>query len=148
MKKISITSVIVCVAMAARAQVQENFDPFRDREFLFDALHICAILAIIYLVSSFILQMVKNAMSFRIKNIMLDKGTEENIVRELLQPEKKENKHDILQWFFMLAAIGIGFLLVSLTRPFGIHTLAILAFSIAAGFGAYYYFSRQTGKSD
>jgi hypothetical protein len=30
--------------------------------------------------------------------------------------------------------------------PFGIHSLAILALSVAAGFGAYYYFSRQTDK--
>jgi hypothetical protein len=146
MKKISITAVITCVAITAQAQ--ETFDPFKDREFFRDTLQICAILAVIYLVSSFILQIVKNAMTFRIKNRMLDKGTEENIIRELLRPEIKENRLFILQWFFMLAAIGIGLLLVRLTSPFGLHSLAILAFSIAAGFGAYYYFSRQTDKLD
>jgi hypothetical protein len=46
----------------------------------------------------------------------------------------------------MMAAIGAGLILVSLTRPFGLHSLAILAFSMAAGFGAYYYFTRQPGK--
>jgi hypothetical protein len=46
----------------------------------------------------------------------------------------------------MLAAIGAGLLMVSWVRPFGLHSLAILAFSVAAGFGAYYYFSRQKEK--
>jgi len=145
MKKISITACIVFLAMAASAQepVKESFEPFKDRDFLFDVLHIVATLAVIYMVSTFILQLFRQAMGYRIKNRMLDKGTEENIVRELLQPDKKENKNYILQWFFMLAAIGIGLLLVRLTMPFGLHSLSILAFSIAAGFGAYYYFSKQ-----
>lgn len=129
--------------LAVQAQPQENFDPFKDREFLFDALHICTILFAIYLISSFLLQVFKSGMLYRIKNRMLDKGTEENIVRELLLPEKKENKNYILQWFFMLIALGIGLLLVGFTQPFGLHSLAILAFSIAAGFGSSYYFIRQ-----
>jgi hypothetical protein len=145
MKKISITACISLLAIAAQAQEQakENFEPFKDREFMFDTLHIFTTIAVIYLVSYFILQIIKNAMSFRIKHRILDKGTEENIVRQLLQPDKKENKNYILQWFFMLAAIGIGLVLVKLIQPFGIHSLAILAFSMAAGFGSYYYFSRE-----
>jgi hypothetical protein len=143
MKKISITALISFIALGAQAQ---DFDPFKDRDFIFDAMHICTMLVAIYLISSFILQAIKTAMTARIKNRMLDKGTEENIVRELLRPEKKDNKKDILQWFFMLVAVGIGLLLIKIILPFGIHSLAILALSIAAGFGGYYYFSRQTDK--
>ncbi len=143
MKKISLTTTILLFFLAVQAQPQENFDPFKDRDFLFDALHICTILFAIYLISSFLLQIFKSGMSYRIKNRMLDKGTEENIVRELLLPEKKENKNYILQWFFMLIALGIGLLLVGFTQPFGLHSIAILAFSIAAGFGSSYYFMRQ-----
>jgi len=146
MKKISITAFISLITFGAQAQSQENFDPFKDREFIFDALHICAIIIVIYLISSFILQAIKAAMTTRIKNRILDKGTEENIVRELLRPEKKDNMKDILQWFFMLVAVGVGLLLVKIILPFGLHSLAILALSIAAGFGGYYYFSRQTDK--
>lgn len=145
MKKITVTisGLLLAVVLRAQAPVQESFDPFKDRDFLFDTLHICTFLFAIYLISSFILQIFKHAMSYRIKNRILDKGTEENIVRELLLPEKKDNKNYILQWFFMLTAIGIGLLVVGLIRPFGLHSLAILAFSVAAGFGAYYYFSRE-----
>jgi uncharacterized membrane protein SpoIIM required for sporulation len=143
MKKISLTTAISLFFLAAQAQPQENFDPFKDRDFIFDALHICTILFAIYLISSFLLQIFKSGMLYRIKNRILDKGTEENIVRELLLPEKKENKNYILQWFFMLIALGIGLLLVGFTRPFGLHSIAILAFSVAAGFGSSYYFTKQ-----
>jgi hypothetical protein len=144
MKKTSLTAVISLFAIAVQAQAPENFDPFKDRDFLFDALHIGTILIAIYLISSFLLQMFKTGMNARIKNRMLDKGTEVTIVRELLQPDKKENKNYILQWFFIMIAIGIAFLLLLLTKPFGIHSLAIIAFSIAAGFGAYYYFTKDS----
>jgi predicted nucleic acid-binding Zn ribbon protein len=145
MKKISITFCITLLAIYTQAQdqVKENFEALRDRDFMFDTLHICATIAVIYLVSYFILHTIKNAMTFRLKHRMLDKGTEENIVRELLQPDKKENKNYILQWFFILASMGVGLILVKLIQPFGLHSLAILALSIAAGFGAYYYFSRE-----
>jgi hypothetical protein len=142
MKKISLTMVVSLLAIVTQAQQRENFDPFKDRDFLFDVLHIGTMLIAIYLIASFILQIFKAGMTARIKNRMLDKGTEENIVKELLQPDKKENKNYILQWFFIMVAIGVAFLLLMLTSPFGLHSLAIIAFSIAAGFGAYYYFTR------
>jgi hypothetical protein len=143
MKKISLTIAVSLLAMVTQAQDHQNFDPFKDRDFLFDALHIGTMLIAIYLIASFILQIFKVGMTARIKNRMLDKGTEENIVRELLQPDKKENKNYILQWFFIMVAIGVAFLLLMFTSPFGLHSLAIIAFSIAAGFGAYYYFTKQ-----
>ena len=143
MKKISLTVVVSLLAIATHAQGHENFEPFKDRDFLFDVLHIGTMLIAIYLIASFILQIFKAGMTARIKNRMLDKGTEENIVKELLQPDKKENKNYILQWFFIMVAIGVAFLLLMLTSPFGLHSLAIIAFSIAAGFGAYYYFTKH-----
>jgi len=143
MKTISLTVAVFLVTIAAQAQDHENFEPFRDRDFLFDVLHISTMLIAIYLIASFILQIFKAGMTARIKNRMLDKGTEENIVKELLQPDKKENKNYILQWFFIMVAIGVAFLLLMLTSPFGLHSLAIIAFSIAAGFGAYYYFTKH-----
>ena len=93
MKKIILTVVVSILAMATQAQDRGNFDPFKDRDFLFDALHIGTMLIAIYLIASFILQIFKAGMTARIKNRMLDKGTEENIVKELLQPDKKENKN-------------------------------------------------------
>jgi hypothetical protein len=142
MKKTLATAAVLSFTIAAQAQ-DNNFDPFKDRQLYFDILNICGVLAVIYLLSSFIMLILKQHYNYRIRNRMLDKGTEENIVRQLLPPDKKDNRNYILQWFCMLAAIGAGLILVSLIRPFGLHSLAILAFSLAAGFGAYYYFTRH-----
>ena len=144
MKKIISTAIILSFVFVARAQAPENFDPLRDRELFFDTLNITGILAGMYLISSFILQIFRQHYNYRIKNRILDKGTEENVVRQILQPDKKENKNYTLQWFFTLAAIGIGLILVNLIQPYGIRSLAILALSVAAGFGAYYYFTRES----
>lgn len=142
MKKLSATLVIILSAFAAQAQ-DSPFDPMHDRQLYFDCLNIGAVMIVIYLISSFILQIIRQATTYRIKNRMLDRNTEVAVVREILQPDKKENKNYILQWFCMMAAIGAGLLLVNLTKPYGMHSLSILAFSLAAGFGAYYYFTRE-----
>lgn len=149
MKKIITTAAISCFALAAQAQETappETFDPFKDRQLIFDAVNICAVLSVIYLISSFILKIVKQHYDFRIKNKMLDKETEETIVTQVLQPDKKDRRNANLQWFFILAAIGVGLILVAIIRPVGLLSLAALALTIAAGFGAYYYFTRQEFK--
>jgi hypothetical protein len=143
MKKLLSTTSILLLALAAAAQDKEIFEPLKDRQFYFDILNICSVLVGMYLISAFIQGLVRQYYGFRIKNRMLDKGTEENIVRHILQPEKKENRAYVLQWFCMLTAIGCGLVLVNWIRPFGLISLATLAFSVAAGFGAYYYFSKE-----
>jgi hypothetical protein len=140
MKKILCTVIILGFVFAAQAQ--DSFDPLHDRQLYFDILNISGVLTGMYLIASFILQIFRQHYNYRIRNRILDKGTEENVVRQVLQPEKKDNKKYTLQWFFSLAAIGIGLILVTLIRPFGLLSLAILALSLAAGFGAYYYFTR------
>jgi len=146
MKKsiIIITSILVSVA----ANAQDNFDPLKDRQFIFDSVNICAVLLVIYLLSGFILRIVKQSLDYKLKNKMLDKQTGEPVIAQLLQPESnKESRRYLLQWFFILTAIGIGFTAMKLSGPFGLHSLAIMAFSIAAGFGGYYYFTRGTDSN-
>ena len=146
MKKsiIIITSILVSVA----ANAQDNFDPLKDRQFIFDSVNICAVLLVIYLLSGFILRIIKQSLDYKLKNKMLDKQTGEPVIAQLLQPESnKESRKYLLQWFFILTAIGTGFTAMKLSGPFGLHSLAIMAFSIAAGFGGYYYFTRSTDSN-
>jgi hypothetical protein len=147
MKKSLSFIILVLSAFTATAQ-NETFDPFHDRQLYFDTLNIAGVLAGIYLISSFILKIIQGAFRYRLKNRMLDRGTEENIVRELLQPDKKNNRNDILQWFCIVLSIGVGLTLVSIIRPFGLHSIAIMAFSVAAGFGGYYYFTRVKSENN
>ena len=143
MKKSIIIIATILVSVAANAQ--DNFDPLKDRQFIFDSVNICAVLLVIYLLSGFILRIVKQSLDYKLKNKMLDKQTGEPVIAQLLQPESnKESRKYLLQWFFILTAIGTGFTAMKLSGPFGLHSLAIMAFSIAAGFGGYYYFTRST----
>ena len=146
MKKFLITISVLFLTCSTYAQAPESFDPLHDRQMYFDILNISAILGGMYLIASFIQQLIKQYYGYRIKNRMLDKGTDESVVRQMLLPEKKESRNSTLQWFCVLASIGAGLLLVSFIRPFGIHSLAILALSLAAGFGSYYYFTRQSAN--
>jgi len=142
MKKSIIIIATILVSVAANAQ--DNFDPLKDRQFIFDSVNICAVLLVIYLLSGFILRIIKQSLDYKLKNKMLDKQTGEPVIAQLLQPESnKESRRYLLQWFFILTAIGIGFTAMKLSGPFGLHSLAIMAFSIAAGFGGYYYFTRN-----
>jgi hypothetical protein len=146
MKKFLTTTAVLITSLAAFAQ--DDKEPLVNRQLIFDVLNICAIVGVIYLISNWILQMMKSNLDYRLKSKIIEKETAENIVVQLVQPVKKDNGNEktILQWFFMLAGIGVGFTLINFTRPFGIHSLAIMAFCIAGGFAGYYYYSRKSAK--
>jgi hypothetical protein len=146
MKKLFITIAVLSTSLAAFAQ--DDKEPLINRQLIFDILNIIGVVAVIYLVSNWILQMMKTNLDYRLKNKIIEKETAENIVVKLVQPDKKENGNEkaILQWFFILAAIGVGFTLINFTKPFGLHSLAIMAFCIAAGFAGYYYAMRRSAK--
>ena len=147
MKKIFVTISAIAFALSSNAQDNNNFEPFNDRQFIFDSVNMCAILLVIYLLSNFILKIIRQSLDFKLRNKIIDKGTSEPIVAQILQPESnKEKRNYLLQWFFVLAAIGLGFTIMNITKPFGLHSLAIMAFSIAAGFGGYYFFTRENGN--
>ena len=73
MKKSIIIIATILVSVAANAQ--DNFDPLKDRQFIFDSVNICAVLLVIYLLSGFILRIIKQSLDYKLKNKMLDKQT-------------------------------------------------------------------------
>jgi hypothetical protein len=141
MKKTIIAVAILSSAIATYAQ--DNREPLIDRSLVYDVINICGILLVIYLISAFILQLLRQNFEYRLKTKIIEEGTAENIVSQLVQADKKDPGNTILQWFFVLASIAVGFTIMHFTQPFGLHSLAIMAFSVAAGFGGYYYFTRR-----
>ena len=120
MKKIGLTVVVSLMAVATQAQNHENFDPFKDRDFLFDALHISTMLIAIYLIASFILQIFKAGMTARIKNRMLDKGTEENIVKRTFATRQKRKQKLYPAMVFYYGCPWYCFLTSHANQPFRI----------------------------
>jgi hypothetical protein len=99
-----------------------------------------------YMIGTFILTIVRWVLDQRIKNRLIDKGVSESIASQFLQPAaKKDTKTIAIKWFLILTGIGVGFTLVNLFQPYGAHSLALMAFSLAASFLGYYFFTKQSG---
>jgi len=87
-------------------------------------------------------------MDYRLKNKIVEKGIPENIASSILQTNPKEDRNINIKWFAILAALGVGFTIIYYTLPLGIHSLAIMAFSIAVSFLGYFFFlSTQKDKT-
>jgi hypothetical protein len=141
MKKTTLVTAILLSTFAAFAEGAT--EPLIDRGLVFDMVNICSIVLVIYLISSFILQLIRQNFDYRLKRRIVEKGTDENVVSQLVKTEEKDPRNTVLQWTFVMAAMAVGFTLLHITQPFGLHSLAIMAFCIAAGLGGYYYFTRK-----
>ena len=49
-------------------------------------------------------------------------------------------------WIKLLTALGLGLTIITYTMPLGIHSIAIMAFCIAAAYLGFYFFTRQSEK--
>ncbi len=141
MKKTIIAAAILTSTIVANAQDKQ--EPLIDRELVFDVVHISTVVLIIYLISSFILQLIRQNLDYRLKSKIIEKQPNEHVVGPLVPADKTNPANNILQWFCTLMGIAIGFLIMTFTQPFGLHSLAIMAFSVAAGLGIYYLFTRR-----
>jgi hypothetical protein len=63
-----------------------------------------------------------------------------------LQTNPNENRNVNIKWFAVLTGLGAGLTIIYYTLPFGIHSLAIMAFCIAASFLAYFFFLKYSEK--
>lgn len=122
---------------------QDKPEPLVNRELIFDLVHICTVLLVIYMISSFILQLVRNNFDFRLKSKIVDRQTDQQIVSQIVQPDKPAPFNSILQWICALVAVGIGFLIIGATEPYGLHSLAIMALCVAAGLTVYYFIAKR-----
>jgi hypothetical protein len=138
--------IIAALGGSIVAYAQDKPEPLINRELIFDLVHVIMFILVVYLISSFILQLVRQNFDFRLKSKMLERQTEEHIVRQLVQPEKINPLNSVLQWICALVAVGVGFALINVTLPFGLHSLAIMALSVAAGLGVYYFIAKRTKK--
>jgi len=145
-KKIIIT--IPALLIFAMARAGDSFEQMIDRSFVVDAFHIGATVFLLYLCFNFILDLLQRNLDHRIKSRAIAAGSSESMVRLLLARRKKDLRRGALAWICVLLAIGLGISIINATLPFGLHSVAILAFSIGAGLLAFYLISgRQRGAT-
>jgi hypothetical protein len=94
----------------------------------------------------FILAIMKRVLENRVKNKIIDKGVSENLAASILQSDPAESTNSNFKWFAILAGLGVALTIIYYTQPLGIHSLAIMAFCLAAAFLGYFIFLRVTSK--
>lgn len=108
--------------------------------------NICASIFTVGLFMIFILAIVKRVLDHRLKNKIVEKGIPENIIASILKTNPKEDININIKWFAILAGLGTGLSVIYFTLPLGIHSLAIMAFCIAASFLGYFLFLKRSEK--
>jgi hypothetical protein len=139
MKRILITTTALSITFAANAQSNTIINEKQIFE-------VTASLILVAVAMFTILTVIKRYMDFRLKNKIIDKGISETVVASILQVNPNETRNSNIKWFLILLGIGTAFTIIYYTLPLGIHSLAIMAFSIAASFLVYYLFLRQSEK--
>lgn len=108
-----------------------------------EAFRISASILVVVLFMVFILLILKHIFDFRLKNKIVDNGIPENIIASILQTKPKEDGNVNLKWAFILAGLGVAFIIIYYTQPLGIHSLAIMSLCIAASFLGYYFSNKH-----
>lgn len=144
MKKLIFLVAIVFIPALSNAQNPYKFtDGSSVTRGLID---IPAMILVLYLVIMLIINIIRTIMDHRLKSKMIDKGVSENIVMQFLQPRNQDVKNQSIKWFLILTGIGAGLTMINFSLPIGIHSIAIMSFSIAASFFGYYYFQKRSEK--
>jgi hypothetical protein len=130
-----------------------SFSPFAlfaqdgDGELLREFLHVGSVLLAIYMLYSIIIVIIKTSLDHKLKSKMVEKGVSENVAEQFLQPRNTDVTAQALKWALMLAGAGAGLTIVYYTLPANIHSVAIMAFSVAFSFFVYFlYLKRQRGR--
>jgi len=147
MKKIflAITGISLSMLTMAQEKADSNLihQPNIETASSHDAIPF-AIIGFFLLVGYFILKAVKLFFDTRLKNKIIDKGISEQLAVSILQNNSDDNKTEAIKWFFLLLGIGLGLSIIYKQLPLGIHSAAIMAFSIAASFLGYYLYLRYS----
>jgi drug/metabolite transporter (DMT)-like permease len=144
MKKIIVMCLGAITIAPSTAIAQDSYSN-QNNGLNMEVFNITATIFVVILVMIFILTILKRMLEFRLKNKIADKGISESIASSILQAEAKVDSTINIKWFFLLAGMGAGLTIVNYTLPLGIHSMAIMSFSIALSFLGYHYYLKRTG---
>ena len=141
MKKIILALPLLILALPGNTQETDHIA--RNVQNVIEIFKICSTILVIILFMVFIVAILKMFMENRLKHKIVDKGVSDTIASSILQATPQNDKNLNIKWFAILAGIGAGLMIVNYTQPLGIHSIAIMAFSISASFLGYYFFTRK-----
>lgn len=140
MKKTFLT--IMAIASTLVANAQSDSVSTVDKDILVGI----GMLILTALISFTILAIIKGWMEYRLKNKSIDNGLSESVINSILQDDTNRNKNANIKWFAILAGVGTALTIINYTLPLGIHSIAIMTFSVSASFLGYFFFLKYTDK--
>lgn len=104
---------------------------------------IIAPIVVVGLLIFLILSITKYILDYRLKNKIVNKGISEQLSSSILAKDGKNKNDEAIKFAILTCGIGIGLLITYYTMPFHLHSLAIMAFSIAASYFAYFFYLKN-----
>ena len=144
MKQVIIIATVLLLPFGVNARHDSTLQEIADIPL--GVIGIPAVILALYLILTFILTFAKSIMDNRLKARMIEKGVSDKVVEQLLQPDGKDVKGQAMKSFLLLSGIGLGLTIINFFLPIGIHSIAIMSFSIALSFLGYYYFLKRSEK--
>lgn len=143
MKKIYTILLLLPAAMSAHAQSNTNLmsDKATFEEFVRDI----GMLLLVFMITSFILAMIRMFLDNGLKKKMVAMGTPENIVLQLLTSGRNEAGSS-LKWFCALCGIAAGLGIIGWYHLSDIYALMVIAFCLAIGFLGHFLLARRLNK--
>jgi hypothetical protein len=142
MKKFFFITIATLAPVALFAQ--EYYRLPDNRQMSSQLISIPAMIFVLYLVGAFILHIIRITLDHRLRSKLVDKGVTDKVAGQFLQPASRDLRSQALKWCLMLTGTGIGLTAVYYTLPLDIHSLAIMAFSIALSYLAYFLYLKYT----
>ena len=140
MKKIF--TFIILLSATKVTYAQGNYYPLSDKGTFEEMMRSVVILLMVYLVTSFILSMIKLFLDNRLKTKIVEIGAPEEVVAQLIPTGRNEKKNG-LKWFCVLTTVAIGLGITGFYQAAGIYALTIMTFSLAIGFLSYFLLIRH-----
>lgn len=140
-----IFTIVMLLMITSGANAQDRSYQISDKNTFEEFVRNIVILLMIYLVTSFILKMIKQFLDDRLKRKIVESGTPEGVVAQLLLNDKSERKNS-LKWFCTLTAMTVGLGIIGYYHPSEIYALMVMAFSLALGFLSYFFLVNRLPK--
>jgi dolichol kinase len=143
MKKVLLIIAAMFPVLVANAQ---TYDPDKHKIIPDKFIEVPIVILGIYLAATFILKIIKMILDNRLKYKLLEKGVSAEVIKEFLLPTAKDTKNEVLKWTTLFIGICVGLTISYFFQPYGNHTIAIMAFTIAVSFLVYYNFIYSSPK--
>ncbi|RKO68778.1 hypothetical protein D7322_25635 [Sphingobacterium puteale] len=140
MKKIFTLFLLIATATVSRAQ--GNSTPMNDQPTFQELMRSTVILVLIYLLTNFILALIKTWFDNRLKKKIIESGTSDTVVAQILTNNSTQQPN-ALKWFCVLTTAAIGLAIVGFYQLNGVYTLSAMALSVAVGYLGFYFLIRR-----